>query len=422
MSRWIKIGLGILVLLALMPVTPVQAQTNADCLFYGEHSNGAKYCITMPPPPPYGMWNGDLVIFAHGYVPVNEPLDIPWSQMTFSDGTGGVITMPVLVNSMGYAFATTSYSENGLAVKQGIVDILDLINVFQNLVGTPNHIYLVGASEGGLVTTLAIERYPESFSGGLATCGPIGSFTGQVNYWGDFRVVFDYFMDTPDFDVLPGNAVNIPKSLMNKWDSVYVPRIAGVLAANPLNTQQLLSVTSAPIDPPDPNTIGETTLGILWYNVFATNNAIDVLGGQPFDNFDRVYTGSLDDASLNAGVKRFKAQTSALTEIANYYETSGALQRPLVTMHTTGDPIVPFWHQTFYTQKVFTNNPNSPYLPIAINRYGHCAFTLAEVVNGFGTLVFMSTGVVPPTPPMMPMTTLEAGEQTVKDTFYYDYR
>jgi hypothetical protein len=210
--------------------------------------------------------------------------------------------------------------------------------------------------------------------------------------------------------------------LMNKWDSVYVPRIAGVLAANPLNTQQLLSVTSAPIDPPDPNTIGETTLGILWYNVFATNNAIDVLGGQPFDNFDRVYTGSLDDASLNAGVKRFKAQTSALTEIANYYETSGALQRPLVTMHTTGDPIVPFWHQTFYTQKVFTNNPNSPYLPIAINRYGHCAFTLAEVVNGFGTLVFMSTGVVPPTPPMMPMTTLEAGEQTVKDTFYYDYR
>jgi hypothetical protein len=143
MSRWIKTGLGVLLLLALIPVTPAQAQTNADCIFYGEHSNGAKYCITMPPPPPYGIWNGDLVIFAHGYVAVNEPLDIPWSQMTFSDGMGGVITMPFLLNSMGYAFATTSYSENGLAVQQGIADVLDLIDVFTSLVGTPTTFILL---------------------------------------------------------------------------------------------------------------------------------------------------------------------------------------------------------------------------------------------------------------------------------------
>ena len=398
MLRWFKVGLSILLVLAMTPALHAQAQTNSDCLYYGEHSNGAKYCITIPPP---GLWNGDLVIFAHGYVAVSEPLDIPWSQMTFSDGKGGVITMPFLVNSIGYGFATTSYSENGLAVQQGITDILDLINVFSALVGTPNHIYLVGASEGGLVTTLAIERHPEAFTGGLATCGPIGSFTGQVNYWGDFRAVFDYFMDTSDFDVLPGNAANIPSSLMSKWDSVYVPRIAGVLVANPLGVQQLLSVTSAPIDPADPNTIGETTLGILWYNVFATNDATDKLGGRPYDNFDRVYSGSFNDALLNAGVKRYKAQPAALEEIANYYETTGILMRPLVTMHTTGDPIVPFWHQTMYTEKVLGNNPHSPYLPIAINRYGHCAFTVPEILNGFGTLVYMSTGTFPPTPLML---------------------
>jgi pimeloyl-ACP methyl ester carboxylesterase len=365
------------------------------------------------------MWNGDLVIFAHGYVSVNEPLDIPWSQMVFSDGMGGVITLPFLVNSMGYAFATTSYSENGLAIQQGITDVLDLIEVFKTLVGTPNHIYLVGASEGGLVTALAIERYPGSFSGGLAACGPIGSFTGQVNYWGDFRVVFDYFMDTPDFDVLPGNAVNIPRSLMNKWDLVYVPRIAGVLAANPLHTQQLLSVTRAPIDFSDPTTIGKTTLGILWYNVFATNDAIDKLDGRPFDNSDRAYTGSFNDALLNAGVKRFKAQTSALTEIANYYETSGNLMRPLVTMHTTGDPIVPIWHQTLYSAKVPGVFPAFPYIPNTINRYGHCAFTLAEIQSGFGQLVGMVVGQLPQ---MLPMTTLEADGQTIEDTYYYDYR
>jgi pimeloyl-ACP methyl ester carboxylesterase len=398
MFRWFRVGLIALLAITMIPVLHVQAQTNSDCLYYGAQSSGATYCITMPPPE---FWNGDLVIFAHGYVAVDEPLHIPWSQMTFSDGQGGVITMPLLVNSMGYGFATTSYSENGLAVQQGIADVLDLISVFTTLVQPPRHIYLVGASEGGLVTTLAIERHPGAFTGGLATCGPIGSFTGQINYWGDFRVVFDYFMDSPDFDVLPGNAVTIPQSLMNKWDSVYVTRIAGVLAANPLNTQQLLSVTGASVDPLDPTTIGTTTLGILWYNVFATNDGTEKLGGRPFDNFDRVYSGSLNDALLNSSVKRYKAQPAALEEIANYYETSGVLTRPLVTMHTTGDPIVPFWHQTMYTAKVFGNNPQSPYVPLTINRYGHCAFTLPEIVNGFSTLVFMSTGVLPQTPPMM---------------------
>ena len=396
MSRWMKTGLIVLLILGLAPATPAFAQTNADCQFYGVQSSGAKYCITLPPPPPYGTWNGDLVIFAHGYVAVNEPLDIPWSQMTFSDGKGGVITMPTIVNSMGYAFATTSYSVNGLAVKQGIADILDLINVFKEKAGTaPVHIYLIGASEGGLVTTLAIERHPEAFTGGLALCGPIGSFRKQVNYWGDFRVVFDYFMDTPDFDVLPGTAVNIPRSLMDKWNGLYAPRVANVLGANPLNTQQLLSVTQAPIDATNPLTVGETTLGILWYNVFATNDAIAKLGGQPFDNRTRVYSGSLNDTLLNAGVKRFKAKPAALQEIASNYETSGVLLRPLVTMHTTGDPIVPAWHQSLYTNKVIGNNPVAPYLPMTIERYGHCSFTLPETIAGFQALVGMSGGLLP---------------------------
>jgi pimeloyl-ACP methyl ester carboxylesterase len=408
MSRWIRTVLVVLLVLGISPALQVQAQTDPGCLYSGEYSNGALYCITMPPPAPYGTWNGDLVIFAHGYVAVNEPLAIPWSQMSFSDGQGNVITMPFLVNSMGYAFATTSYSENGLAVQQGIADILDLITVFDDLVGTPNHIYLVGASEGGLVTTLAIERHPESFTGGLATCGPIGDFQGQVNYWGDFRAVFDYFMDTPTFDVLPGNAANIPASLMKKWDSVYVPRVTGVLAANPLGTQQLLAVTGAPFNPLDLNTIGETTLGVLWYNVFATNDATDKLGGRPFDNFDRVYSGSLNDTLLNAGVKRYKAQPAALAEIAANYETTGYLQRPLVTMHTTGDPIVPIWHQDIYRGKVSSVNPFSPYLAMDIQRYGHCAFTIPEILTGFGNLVYMSTYTPLPTPPLMLDPGLEA--------------
>jgi pimeloyl-ACP methyl ester carboxylesterase len=336
------------------------------------------------------MWNGDLVIFAHGYVPVTAPLDIPWSQMTFvkNVGTGEFTTLPREVNDMGFAFATTSYSVNGLAVTQGVDDVVDLVRVFSEQVGSPNRVYLVGASEGGLVTTLAIEKSPDLFAGGLAACGPIGDFRGQVNYWGDFRAVFDYLMDTPDLNVLPGTAVNIPKSLMSKWDSVYMPRIGSVLMSNPMGAAQLMAVSGMPFDP---NTVGETTLGILWYNVFATNDAIKKLGGQPYDNQTRVYAGSFNDGLLNAGIKRYHAKPAALEEIANNYETSGVLLRPLVTMHTTGDPIVPAWHQTLYTNKVFGNNPLSPYYPVTIDRYGHCAFTWSEMAAGFAGLVATTT-------------------------------
>jgi pimeloyl-ACP methyl ester carboxylesterase len=395
MFRWLKISMAVLLMLAFVPLTPALAYSNEDCDLYGTYSNGAKYCITYPSMWP--MWNGDLVIFAHGYVPVTAPLDIPWSQMTFlNDLTNEPTSLPGEVNDMGFAFATTSYSVNGLAVTQGVSDILDLIQVFSDQVAPPNRVYLVGASEGGLVTTLAIERYPDAFAGGLAACGPIGDFRRQVDYWGDFRTVFDYLMDTPDFDVLPGTTVNIPKSLMSKWDSVYVSRVGSVLVSNPANAIQLMTVTGAAYDPGNLDaTIGGTTLGVLWYNVFATEDAIEKLGGNPYDNRTRIYAGSLNDDLLNTGVKRYRAKSAALDEIANNYETSGVLTKPLVTLHTTLDPIVPIWHQTLYTNKVIGNNPYSPYYFITVERYGHCAFTWSEMASGFAALVAMTTPQMP---------------------------
>ena len=100
---------------------------------------------------------------------------------------------PDAANSLGYAFATTSYSVNGLAIKQGLPDLVDLVNIFRTQHPTLKRVVLVGVSEGGLITTLATEQYPTVFNGGVAACGPIGDFRGQINYVGDFRVVFDYF-------------------------------------------------------------------------------------------------------------------------------------------------------------------------------------------------------------------------------------
>jgi len=368
MSRLFRLMLVFMLLLVLLPALPAMAQTLSPNCVEGTQKSGAVYRICMPPAL---SWNGDLVLFAHGYVPaLGQPVAIPEDQLYLSD-----VYIPHLINGMGYAFATTSYSANGLAVTEGVADVRDLVRVFKKMVepAQVNHIYLVGVSEGGLVTTLAVEKFPDVFSGGLAACGPVGDLREQINYWGDFRVVFDVFFPGA-LPIWSAQNVVVPPQVMAGWETVYAPVIAAQLSQYPMNTLQLLNVTQAPIDPSDLNSILTTVLGILWYNVFATNDAIAKLRGQPFDNSSYIYTGSANDTWLNQTVQRFEADRLALNLIASHYQTSGALQVPLVTLHTTGDPIVPYWHESLYSAKVLasgsgplhTNIPIFPLLAMAI--------------------------------------------------------
>ena len=343
--------------------------------------NTAVVRICMPPT---GLWNGDLVVFAHGYVAPDQPVAIPESQLVLPDGT----SIPGLVNGLGFAFATTSYSRNGLAIVPGVTDVKEAVSVFAGSQGSPGHVYLVGASEGGLVTALAVEQSPEVFSGGLATCGPVGDFRRQVNYWGDFRVLFDYYFPS----MLPGTAVNVPPEVREKWDTYYAPLIAAAVASRPAALDAVLRVGRAPFDPAGPKTKVETVLGILWYNVFATMDAITTLGGQPFDNTGRFYLGSGNDVLLNLRVKRHRADLAALQAIDADYQTSGRLAAPLVTLHTTGDPIVPYWHEPLYSVKALLGGSGLLHLNLPVFRYGHCRFDAAQALVGLRLLALEVQG------------------------------
>ena len=320
-------------------------------------------------------WNGELIIYAHGYVSPFEPLALPTQEDDF---------VPLFI-SMGYAYATTSYSENGLAIQSGLDDILDLRKKFIKEYGEPEHIYLAGGSEGGILTTLAIERYPKLFSGGLSLCGPCGDFQKQINYYADFRVLFDYYFP----GVLPGDAINIPEELIRNWETVYVPKILAAITLNQQAAYKILNITGAAYDPADIRTIGQTFLRVLWYDVFATNDAIDKLKGQPYDNTNTIYTGTgsaQEDALLNALVDRFEADKHALKNIEKYYQTTGDISLPLVKAHTTGDPVVPFWHMVLYQAKVLAQGAGALFTGIPVTRYGHCNFTETEIATAFALL------------------------------------
>lgn len=327
-----------------------------------------------------GNWNGDLLVYAHGYVDPQKDIAIP------SDSIEGV-PVSSLIENFGMAYATTSYPHTGLNGTEAVADLINLVSEFVNSNGQPNHIYLAGVSEGGLVTAMAIEKHPEIFNAGIAACGPIGDFGKQLNYFGDFHVLFNYFF--PEVQI--GSPIGIKDQIIRKWQMGHLQKkVKRMINLKPDKALTLLKVAGIPIkDPKNMEEVETAILGILRYNVLATNDAIERLGGEPFentpfDNSSRVYTGtgsSLEDVKLNRKVERFKADSGLLAVIDSDFSTTGKLLRPLITPHTIYDPIVPFWHEAIYQSKVNQQNSSPLYQNVPLDKFGHCNFSIQEITN-----------------------------------------
>lgn len=372
-TRWLRVVfVGVLMLSGYATATPTHA-TPLACDPDGTQTSGAKYRICMP-----AVWNGDLILFAHGYMSPTLPVGIPEDQLNI-----GGTNIPFAINLLGYAFAVTSYSANGLAVKEGVADVIDLANIFKAQHPTVKHMYLMGFSEGGLVTSLALEQ-SNVFAGGIAACGPIGNFEVQANHIGDFRVAFDYFFP----GLLPGTAISVPTTLLDNYDTVFTNTIAPALTnpANAISLTQLVSVTAIPAPITATDTITQAVRDLLWYNVHGTMDGIAKLNGQPFDNATRMYVGSLNDPALNANIARFSADAAALAEMDAFYKPAATPRVPIVTLHTTGDEIVPYAHEDLYRERIVQNRLTFRHDNIAVNGYGHCRFSTANVQVALGLL------------------------------------
>ena len=378
----LAVGVGLLLLCTLLGLNaqPALAESDAACGEDGTQPSGAIYRICLPDAPM--PWNGQLVVYAHGYVDPTQPVGLPEDQLSIP-GFGSIAD---IVTVQGYAFAATSYRRNGLAIQEGVADIMELLDIFEQTVGVPRRVLLIGVSEGGAITAFAVERHPDRIDGGLALCGPYGDFQRQVDHFADFRTVFDYFFP----GVIPPTPIDIPDELLTTWSTSFYSetlRPALVDPANAISLTQVLSVTQAPIDAAAPaTTTVETFERILWYNVFSTNDGVAQLGGNPFDNFETRYTGSLDDTALNIGVFRAEADPTARAVISDHYQTTGILSVPLITMHTTGDPVVPYVQAELYGQKVAAQGSNAFYNHHRVEAYGHCTFDPFALLVAFSEL------------------------------------
>lgn len=363
----------------LLFAAPARAESTCDP--DGLQSSGSIYRICMPPADQY---NGMLVIWAHGFQDAGTPVSIPEDQLCIGD-----FCIPEIINGLGFGFATNSYAKTGMAIKQGKDDIVDLVSVYAAQKGQPQKVFLVGASEGGIITALALEQRPDIFSAGLSACGPVGNFPAQINYFGDARATFNYFFQ----GLIPGDPFNPDPALVAAWSDYYELIVKPIVMSPALRGRldEWVRVARLPYDADNYlATVEHSVRDALRYSVVNLPDAIETIGGFPFDNTTRFYTGSSNDILLNLSVPRRAASPAALAEMRSpAYSTTGVLQRPLVTLHTLRDQQIPYWQEQLYALKTFASGSYlTRHLNIPIDRFEHCNFTTDEVLASFAIMLF----------------------------------
>src|ERR1700687_1070468 len=161
---------------------------NPTC-YSGQDENRAYYLIAVPE-----AYNGRLVLWNHGYS-LSPPA--PLTQATD-------LGYPVVLLAEGFAVAASSYGPDGLdlggwAVADASIDPDNLRLRFIDMFGRPSATYVVGASEGGIITAEIAEQFGVAkdgslnYDGSLPMCGPLAG--GRRNYYGAFalRVVYQYY-------------------------------------------------------------------------------------------------------------------------------------------------------------------------------------------------------------------------------------
>jgi pimeloyl-ACP methyl ester carboxylesterase len=370
------------VVLGLVAVLGMAYPALADDVVDGSIGPGAFYRLVRPT-----IWNGTLVVYAHGYVSPDQPVAIP-------PDAEQVIA---LLSSRGFAVAVSSFSENGYVVKDGTQRTHQLLGIFASRFGNPSRVYVAGGSMGGLIAIRLAETYPGQFSGVLPACAVAGGLRLQQDYLANVRVLFDLFYP----GVLPGTVVDVPDGL-DVTSEIVLPAIAA-MTANPAGAAAIASITQTPV----PYANGPELLQSIATALAGGAGYPDILRlthGQPvFDNMTTQYTGALPPATLqliNATVQRYSASPAGLNYVEHNYTPTGELRIPALTLSTFRDPVAPGFHRSAYGAAVAAAG-NSNWLvqrevPGTGNGYGHCTFTPVELTTAFFDLVLWAEYGVKP--------------------------
>ena len=341
--------------------------TRYDGVIGGEN----QYAFLVP-----DDWNGELVLYAHGFIDADEPLALPTKD--------NVLAIRDRVVEMGFAWAYCSYRENGLAVKDGAWATRRLQNLFDATVkAKPKYTWIMAHSLGGLIGVELVEKHPGEYDGILTMGGMIGGTKAQLDYVGDVRILFDLFYA----GVLPGTVIDVPEDFDLMTDFVY-PAI-GAVQADPTGLGIISRIKQTPLPGRTGEEFVESLVTALGFNARGIHDILERTNGAcPIDNIDTVYDtpypGMLPPEVLQMiklSAQRYSHAIPTDELFDRYYEPNGRLAVPMISLHNAYDPVVPLFHEDLYAAKVAAAGNSDDLEQRVVERYGHTNFSADEAAE-----------------------------------------
>ena len=365
---------------------------------------GANYLIEVP-----SNWNGTLVLYSHGYV-------FPGSPLVAQDA-GDSLTEAAMLQA-GYALAGSSYSANGWALQQAFHDQIALLNFYDATCGQPLRTIAWGHSLGGIITAGLVQLNPNRFDGALPMCGVVAGGIGTWNQALDSAYAFDVLLAGNALPIVhftnPAAAFNQAEGILGAAQSTPQGRARIALAAALADIPGWFT-TGSP-EPASTDYASQEANQYLWqsqvdfaFAFFARAELEARAGGNPSWNTGVDYKVQLNNSASSKEVRalyqlaglnlnhdlnalnaapRISADSGAVGYLKNYIIFNGNLNIPVLTMHTTGDGLVVNQDEQAYASVVASQGNSSLLRQVFVHRAGHCAFTPAETVAAFQTLVF----------------------------------
>ena len=332
----------------------------------GQSLSGALWVIDKP-----ANWNGDLVVYLHGYTDPAQPVALP-----------NIAAIRESLMARGNAVAASSYSSNGYAVKEGMLDSREVAGIFREQVGRPRHTFLFGQSLGGLIGMLLVQKFPREYDGSLLVAGIVGGSDDEILYMGDIRVLFDAVYP----GVLAGDLEHPP--VITNLNAQVVGPVVQAVNANPQGVGIIQALARRPLPGNNAQEIVASLVNVLG---FAMQGGGDLFARchehSFFDNAAWTYTSPALPQSVidgvNARVARYTRTPDAAEFLARFGEPAGPFRVPVVTMHHSRDPVVPYFHEDLLAQVA----AGPMLVHHRVDAYGHTTFTTAELMAGFDELV-----------------------------------
>ena len=326
-------------------------------------------------------WNGSLIVFAHG-----GPGPIPPSP-TYSMGSLRRYGLEV---KLGNAWIASTYRNLGFGVQQSADDTDQARQYFIERFGKPKRTIIHGASYGGLVGAMLIERYGGNYDGAFFNSGMLAGAVAGYQFRADLRAVYQYYCKNlprpsePQYPIWMG----LPADSRMTLDELTarIDECTGV--TRPAATRTELQKKNLA------NILGvggfheSVLIRHMQYGTFNFRDIASITHGKsPFSNVNSIYRGSDDDEALNRGVIRFESDPAGIAALKADAEPKAALAIPVMAIHSINDPQVTVNAEAFYRDLAKSTGSADKLVQAYTDENGHTAQSDAEIAAALDSLM-----------------------------------